>query len=64
MENHIAAHSPGRTSMSHIHASGNIAADMPANVTAEASDRVLATRLPKHKKRAGSARLPAKYPRV
>ena len=31
--------------MSHIYASGNIAADMLANVTAEATGRVLATRL-------------------
>jgi len=31
--------------MSHVYASGNIAADMYANVTAEASGRVLATRL-------------------
>ncbi|WP_342605942.1 manganese catalase family protein [Pantoea agglomerans] len=31
--------------MSHIYASGNVAADMLANVTAEATGRVLATRL-------------------
>jgi Mn-containing catalase len=31
--------------MSHVYASGNIAADMLANVTAESSGRVLATRL-------------------